>query len=124
MRTKAFVVGAILSMLCVAAVQAADVNGKWLSEYTTPDGTTRQNTFVFAVKGDTLTGTVASTRGESPIQNGIVRGDTVSFTVIRNFGGNEMKFQYKGKVAGDGMALTVTVGEGDRTFEMIAKRVK
>ncbi len=124
MRTKAFVAGTVLSMLCVVAAQAADVNGKWQAEYTTPDGTTRQNTFTFAVKGDTLTGTVASTRGESPIQNGIVKGDTVSFTVVRNFGGNEMKFQYKGKVTGDEMALMVTVGEGDRTFEMKAKRVK
>jgi hypothetical protein len=33
-----------------------------------------------------------------------------------------MKFVYKGKVAGDEIKLTVTVGDGERTFEMTAKR--
>ncbi len=116
--------GVALFVLVFATVWAADVSGKWTAEYTTPDGNTRQNTFTFQVSGETLTGTVASTRGESKIEEGKVVGDDISFTVTRNFGGNDMKFVYKGKVAGDEIKLTVTVGDGDRTFDMLAKRAK
>jgi len=124
MTKKTVLLGIVLSVLLLAAVQAADINGKWNSEYTTPDGQTRQNTFTFQVKGDTLTGTVASTRGESKIDNGKIGGDEISFSATRNFGGNEVKFLYKGKITGDEIKMTVTVGEGDRTFEMTAKRTK
>jgi hypothetical protein len=124
MKISAFLRGVALFGLVCATVWATDVSGKWIGEFTTPDGQTRQNTFNFEVSGETLTGTVASTRGESKIEEGKVVGDDISFSVIRNFGGNDMKFVYKGKVAGDEIKFTVTVGDGDRTFEIIAKRVK
>jgi len=113
-----------LLLLVSATVWAADVSGKWIGEFTSPDGQTRQSTFNFQVSGETLTGTVASTRGESKIEEGKVVGDDISFNVTRNFGGNDMKFVYKGKVAGDEIKFTVTVGDGDRTFEIVAKRAK
>lgn len=114
----------VLLTLILATAWAADVNGKWTAEYQSPDGQTRQSTFTFQVKGEALTGTVASARGESNILEGKVKGDEISFEVIRNFGGNDVKFQYKGKATGDEIKFTVTVGEGDRTFDMTAKRVK
>lgn len=110
--------------LFVSSVMAADVSGKWLAEYSTPDGQTRQSTFNFQVSGETLTGTVASTRGESKIEEGKIVGDDISFSVTRNFGGNDLKFVYKGKVAGDEIKFAVTVVDGDRTFDMTAKRAK
>ncbi len=124
MKTSTWFRGFALFVLVFATVWAADVNGKWIGEFTTPDGTTRQTTFNFEVSGETLTGTVASTRGESKIEEGKVVGDDISFSVTRNFGGNDMKFVYKGKVAGDEIKFTVTVGDGERTFEMTAKRAK
>jgi hypothetical protein len=124
MRTSTLFRGAALSVLVFATLWAADVSGKWIAEFTTPDGQTRQSTFNFEVSGETLTGTVGSSRGESKIEDGKVVGDDISFNVTRNFGGNDMKFAYKGKVAGDEIKLTVTVGEGDRTFEMVAKRAQ
>ena len=69
-----------------------------------------------------LTGTVSSPRGESPISDGKVDGDNISFSVIRNFGGNEIKFLYKGKVSGNEIKFTVEAGE--RSFEMTAKRAE
>jgi len=124
MRTSSLLRGIALFMMVFATVWAADVNGKWIGEFTTPDGQTRQSTFNFQVSGEALTGTVASSRGESKIDEGKVVGDDISFSVTRNFGGNDMKFVYKGKVAGDEIKFTVTVGEGDRTFDLVAKRAK
>jgi len=124
MRISRLLGGFALFVLVFATVWAADVSGKWISEFTTPDGSTRQSTFTFEVSGETVTGTVASTRGENKIEEGKIVGDDLSFNVTRNFGGNDMKFVYKGKVAGDEIKFTVTVADGERTFEMTAKRAK
>jgi hypothetical protein len=101
-------------------VFAGDVTGTWKASFTTPDGQTRENTFVFEVDGEKLTGTVSSPRGESQIQDGTAKGDDLTFSVVRHFGGNEMKFNYKGKLAKDEIHFTVEAGE--RSFEMTAKR--
>jgi hypothetical protein len=121
----------MLKVLCLAAIVltvawAADVSGKWKAEMQTPDGQTRTSIFTFQVSGDALTGTVAGARGETPISEGKISGDAISFVVVRKFQDNEFKMNYKGKVAGDEIKLTVTANFGgeERTFEMTAKREK
>jgi hypothetical protein len=111
----------LTALMVAAALVAADVAGKWKAEFTMPDGQTRTSIFTFKVDGDKLTGTVSSPRGEAPIQEGKVSGDEISFVVVREFGGNEVRIYYKGKVSGDELKLTVEFGE--RSFEMTAKRV-
>jgi len=110
----------ILSVLGIYAVLALaagpDVSGKWKAEFTTPDGTPRVNTFNFKVNGAVLTGTVAGTQDETPIQNGKINGDDISFTAERPFG----SFAYAGKVTGNEIKFKVTFN--DQTFEMTAKR--
>jgi len=115
-----------LVAICLAAVWAADVSGKWKAEFQTPDGQTRTNIFTFQVDGEKLAGTVSGPRGETPISEGKVSGDQISFVVVRKFQDNEFKMNYKGQVAGDELKLTVTANFGgeERTFEMIAKREK
>ena len=105
---------AVLVLSLVAA--AADINGKWKAEFATPDGTARVNTFVFKVEGATLTGTVAGTQDETPIKNGKISGDDISFTAERPFG----TFTYTGKVSGGEIKFKVSFN--DQTFEMTAKR--
>jgi hypothetical protein len=115
--------GALLALAAVT-VWAAEVTGKWKAEFQTPNGDTRTSIFNLKAEGEKLTGTVESPRGSAEIQEGKVSGDAVSFVVIRNFNGNEFKMRYSGKVAGDEMKLKVEIGDGDRTFEMTAKREK
>lgn len=126
MTQRMFLRALVLLTLSLAVAWAADVSGQWKAEYTSPDGQTRQSTFTFKVDGEKLTGTVASAMGESQISEGKVSGDEIAFTVVRDFGGNEVKFRYKGKVAGDEIKLAVTANFGgeERTFEMTAKRQK
>ena len=64
-----------------------------------------------------LTGTVAGAQDETPIQNGKINGDEVSFTAERPFG----MFTYSGKVSGSEIKFKVTFN--DQSFEMTAKRV-
>ena len=110
----------ILLLACAAAMlaMAADVSGKWRAEFTTPDGTQRTNTFTFKVIGDTLTGTVAGTQDETPIKDGKISGETISFTADRPFGA----FTYKGKISGDEIKFAVQFA--DNSFDMTAKRIK
>ena len=124
MRSRAFVLCAVLIAFFASAALAADVSGKWKAEFKTPDGQTFESTFDFKVSGGTLTGTVSSPMGESAISEGTVSGDEVAFVVVRKREDNEFKMNYKGKVSGDEMKLTISIAQMDRTFEMTATRVK
>ena len=107
--------GSVLWLPCSAP--AADISGNWKAEFTTPDGTARTSRFTFKVDGTKLTGTVAGTQDETPIQNGTINGDEISFTAERPFG----KFTYKGKVSGNEIKMKVEFNEN--SFEITAKRV-
>lgn len=107
---------ALVAMVSTAAL-AADVTGKWRAEFTTPDGTQRVNTFTFKQEGAKLSGTVAGAQDETPIQDGKVTGDDISFTAERPFG----KFSYKGKLSGDEIQFKVEFGAN--SFNITAKRM-
>ncbi|HYP14431.1 MAG TPA: hypothetical protein VEQ63_10955 [Bryobacteraceae bacterium] len=107
--------------LCAVAAFAADFNGKWVGSWEGPNGKI-ENTYDFKVEGTTLTGTVSSPRGESKIQEGKVDGESISFVVVRNFNGNEVKQNYTGKLTGEDLKLNASFG--DRQIDITAKRAK
>ena len=123
MRGKAWMGGAVLALAIATSAFAADVAGKWKAQYQSPDGQQRESTFTFAVSGETLTGTVASAMGEAKIEEGKVSGDTITFTITRNFQGNDVKVKYAGKVAGaDTINFTVSFGDMG-SFYIVAKKL-
>jgi autotransporter translocation and assembly factor TamB len=116
-----------LALTGAASALAADVSGKWKSEFQTADGQKVQNVFTFKVDGEKLTGTVYSSlaNADAKIEEGQVKGDAISFAITRNLGGSDARFQYKGKVAGDEIKFAVTIGGPDgMQVEMTAKREK
>jgi len=117
-----FMFAALVGLLAVTAL-AANVDGKWKAEFNTPDGQTRTTTFTFKADGEKLTGTVSGRQADTPITDGKISGDEISFVVVRNMGGEERKMQYKGKVVGDEIKLTMSFGDMPPR-EMVAKRVK
>lgn len=104
------------------AALSADIDGKWKADYTSPDGSARSMTFTMIADGGKLTGTAASAIGESKIENGKVEGDKVSFHLMRNINGDEMKFVYEGARSGNELKLKVTVGDGAFTMDIVAKK--
>ena len=99
---------------------AADVSGNWKGDLKMADGNALETTFVFKLDGEKLTGTATNMYGEEQITEGTVKGDDISFIVLA--GGGQFKVIYKGKIVGDNLKFTVTVGDfGDG--ELIAKRV-
>ncbi len=124
MRSRVIFLGIALLVVFATMVYAADVTGKWTAQVPGRGGQTREQVFNFKVSGDTLTGTVSGRQGDTPISDGKIKGDEISFVVKMSFGGNEMKMDYKGKVSGDEIKFTVNREGAERAQEYTAKRAK
>jgi hypothetical protein len=100
---------AVLALAAVARAEdkKADPTGTWTwSVPARNGGPDRTNTLALKVEGDKLTGALSSPRrggeiAETPIKDGTVKGEDISFTVTREFNGNTMTSKYSGKVSGD-----------------------
>lgn len=105
----------LAGLTATVAVWAADASGKWTAEMPGRDGNPMTMTMNLKADGDKLTGTVSGRRGETPISDGKVEGDTVSFDVVREFNGNKMTTNYTGKLDGDTIHFTIKMqgGMGD-----------
>ena len=115
------------------AVAADDVSAKpsplegtWKWNFTMPDGaeTSPQIKFKTDKKG-ALTGTSTFRKGsETPITNLIVKGDKVSFDVVRTYLGDKVVTHYTGTFRGDLLQGTITSeanGE-EQVYDWEAKR--
>ena len=91
--------------LLAASAFADDLTGRWVAETRGPDGEPRQTVFALKAEGEKLTGYVSSPQGDTAISEGSIKGDEISFVVIRDFFGQERKMQYTGKVTSDGLLI-------------------
>jgi hypothetical protein len=108
--------------VALAPTFAADVSGKWTSEFDSPIGRQRY-VYEFKVDGTTLTGTATqSERGATEIKEGKISGD-ISFVELVQVEGNELRIEHKGKVAGDEIRLRRKVGDFAE-YDIIARRSK
>jgi hypothetical protein len=116
----------ILAATFAAIASAADIGGTWKGTAQN-QGATIERTFVFQVDGNKLTGeTTSEMMGKSAIADGKIEGDNISFTITAKFQDNEMKLNYKGKVSGDTIKLTVDFpafgGGGGQSIEWTLKK--
>lgn len=115
----------LAAMLFATTMLAADVTGKWTAEVPGRNGQTRTQTFDLKADGASLTGTVsAGQMGDTKISDGKVDGDTISFSVVREFNGNSMKINYTGKVSGETIQFKSQREGADRTNEFTAKKAQ
>lgn len=112
-------------LFCLSFVAlAADVTGKWTAQVPSrQSGQTREQTFNFKAEGAKLTGTVSGRQGDVAISNGAISGDTITFTVKMEYGGNAVEQKYTGTVAGDEIKFKREGGQGPAR-EFTAKRAK
>lgn len=109
---------AIQCLIALAAISlgvsfAADIDGKWTTQVEGRNGP-RTEALMLKASGNTLTGSIQGGRGEAvQISNGTIDGDQVSFTVVREFRGNQVTQQYKGMLAGGELKLTRSGGRGE-----------
>ena len=119
MKKLIVVVMAILG-LSFAALAAEDATGNWKATIDTPNGAQIQ-TFALKADGGKVTGTIGSEMlGSLQIAEGKMDGDKISFSTSSDYG----VIRYAGTVSGDTMKLTITVGDGQFTFDITATRLK
>ena len=96
-------------LLVSAACFAADVDGKWTGNMSTPNGDVPVN-FTFKAEGATLNGSTAGPDGaEVKIADGKVDGENISFSITFDFGGMPFTMNYKGVVAKDQIKFTIDI---------------
>jgi len=120
MTKRLFFVFTVLLVVALAAL-AADITGKWVAQVPGRGDQTRETTFNFKVDGDKLTGTMSGRQGETAISDGKITGDSISFVITTERGGETMKWTYTGKVAGDQIQMKREGGQG-AAREFTAKR--
>jgi len=102
----------MLFVLCAVAAVAADINGKWVAQIPGRDGTPMEQTFMFKVAGDQVTGTLTTQQGSQEISEGKLSGNDLSFAVVTKRNEREMKNLYKGVVSGTEIQFTRTRAPG------------
>jgi hypothetical protein len=97
---------------------AADIDGKWAGEIV---GQNMEIAFTFKAEGTKLTGVHIVNGQETPIEDGKIDGNNISFAVTLDFGG-EAKIPHKGTISGDEIKMTYEMM--GQTGEILLKRAK
>jgi hypothetical protein len=122
MRNRFLAIAVFIMMASLTAAWAAGASGKWSARAGDVD-----ITLVFKADGTALTGTVNNplSAGDTPIQEGKVNGDEISFCLKRTINDNEVKVVWKGKITGDEIKFKRDIqGQTGSTTEITAKRLK
>jgi len=112
--------------LIVASGAWADATGKW-SWTVNFNGNEVKQTLDLKQDGEKLTGNITGRNGQkTDITDGKANGNDISFAVVRNRNGQEIKQAFKGTVDGDNLKLKVTVNVNgqEQTRDITAKREK
>ncbi|MDB4922659.1 hypothetical protein [Mucilaginibacter sp.] len=106
MKRKFFTTTALLCCFMVCFAIVADITGKWSGTIVSPDGQNIPVTYNFKVDGEKLTGTADSPQGSITIDNGKIKGDSLSFKVTVD--GSD--YAHTGKVYTDSCAMNIDFG--------------
>ncbi len=125
MSLRKIMILAVLIMVGLAGAYAADITGKWTGEFDSEVGH-QKYVFEFKADGANLTGVAISNIGgaeaKTPITEGKINGNEITFVENLNYQGMELRMVYKGTVSGDEIQLARVEGGGLEKF--VAKRVK
>jgi hypothetical protein len=108
----------LIALPLIAAVDGVD--GKWSGAVATPNGDLPIG-FDFKADGANLTGSMIGPDGSpSPIANGKIDGNNLTFTVDLNFNGNTFSLSYKGVL--DGEQIKISSEFQGQVFEFVVKK--
>jgi len=124
MTTRRLLSIALLVVLSLTSLRAADPSGRWTATFATEVGE-QQYTYEFVVKGTTLTGTAkGNLTGESQIAEGKIDGDKITFVENSSFMEMPLRFVYSGTMtSADEIAFMRTLMDF-APEKLVAKRVK
>jgi hypothetical protein len=100
----------LLAFLCAATAASADIDGKWQLTYTTSNGLRREALLDLKTEGATLAGALSSDRGTARIESGEIKGNEISFTLLRKGNGDEIQVRFTGTLREGALELTMQFG--------------
>jgi hypothetical protein len=121
-RSILYVVTGMLLVSGAAAAQGKSVAGTWNATVTTPNGGGNP-TLTFAVKGDSVTGSVKRPTGVVVPLKGTIKGSDLTYTYAIASNGQPVQVTVKAKVVGDSLSGTMDFA-GAMTGQITAKRAK
>ena len=111
-----------MAALMAISANAAGIEGKWTAEFDTQIGV-QKYAYEFKLVEGKLTGTATGPQGAVAISEGKSSGEEVEFVENMKFQGQELRIEYKGRLAGDQINFTRKVADF-ATEELVAKRSK
>jgi hypothetical protein len=121
-RSILYVAASMLLVSGGALAQGKSVAGIWNASVTTPNGGGNP-TLTFAVKGDSVTGTVKRPTGEVIPLRGTIKGSDLTYTYTISSNGQTIPVTVKAKIKGDSLSGTMDFA-GAMTGQITAKRAK
>ena len=93
----------------------ANLNGKWTGLLKTDQGDEYPLLYNFKIDNGELTGTAQTPKGELPINDGKITGDTFTFNVIID----KMEIDHSGKFYGDSVGVDISMGDAKAHAKLI-----
>ena len=129
MRSSVLLVAAVMVLVSrpvaaqsKSATTAKSIAGTWNATVTTPNGGGNP-TLTFAVKDDSVTGTVKRPTGEVIPLKGTIKGKDLTYSYSIPAEGQQVLVTVKATVLGDSLSGTMDFG-GRATGQLSAKRAK
>src|ERR1700760_4730857 len=114
MRSATSWMGGLLLSALTATAFAGDATGKWSGTVKLPNG--QELAFVAHLKqqGAQVTGTLDGINGgpSVTITDGKNEKDSIGFSAVRKINGEDVKFNYTGKLDAEALDLTITRADG------------
>jgi hypothetical protein len=113
----------LITSLAFVAVESAaqDALGRWNVNFDSDLGPVAYS-LEFALNGEgNLTGSMINEFGSTPIEDGVLNGNDISYKLTLDFGQGPTTFVFKGTVEGDVIEITSTFEEPPPGFESAAQ---
>jgi hypothetical protein len=107
MKKKIIATVLLLSCFLVGFGTITNLSGKWTGLLKTDQGDEYPLLYNFKIEGNQLTGTAKTPKGEMPINDGTIKGDTFTFNVIVS----GMEIDHSGKFYGDSVGVDISLGD-------------
>jgi hypothetical protein len=116
------VLALMLFSVLATLLSAADLTGTWKGSFEA-GANGRELTFDLKSAGDTVTGTVKGLLDHGlEVKDGKIDGDSVSFWIVTQWDGQDIKLVYTGKIAAGEIRFTMATADGAWSTEFVAKK--
>ena len=118
MKTKFFIIGALLSCFVFCYATRANITGSWAGLVKTSDGGEMPVNYTFKADSGKVTGTAKSPQGSVAITNGQIEGDDFSFGIAVS----KLKIEHSGRYYSAGDSVSMDIDFNGKLFHTTLKR--